>query len=165
MLQVFCWLCDGPQFCQGGRSLLITPLNSTNSSRSRYVYRLPSYPQIDRTKPAHQQEPPDLYAGIVEERDDGVIIRGAQMLERERCWLISSNSARSTPCGRATRIMQFRCSSLQCARCKNFSGGPTRQLNSVFDYPLSRVSMRLTRCLFDDVFVPWERVFVYKMSM
>ena len=37
-------------------------------------------PQIDRSKPAHQQNPPDLYAGIVEERDDGVIIKGAQML-------------------------------------------------------------------------------------
>ena len=37
-------------------------------------------PQIDRSKPAHQQNPPDLYAGVVEERDDGVIIKGAQML-------------------------------------------------------------------------------------
>ena len=32
-------------------------------------------PQIDRSKPAHQQNPPDLYAGVVEERDDGVIIK------------------------------------------------------------------------------------------
>ena len=37
-------------------------------------------PQIDRSKPAHQQNPPDLYAGVVEEREDGVIIKGAQML-------------------------------------------------------------------------------------
>ena len=37
-------------------------------------------PQIDRSKPAHQQNPPDLYAGVVEERNDGVIIKGAQML-------------------------------------------------------------------------------------
>jgi len=37
-------------------------------------------PQIDRSKPAHQQDEPDLYAGIVEERSDGIVIRGAQML-------------------------------------------------------------------------------------
>ena len=37
-------------------------------------------PQIDRTKPAHQQNPPDLYAGVVEERKDGIVIRGGQML-------------------------------------------------------------------------------------
>ena len=27
-------------------------------------------PQIDRSKPAHQQDPPDLYCGVVEERDE-----------------------------------------------------------------------------------------------
>ena len=37
-------------------------------------------PQIDRSKPAHQQDPPDLYAGSVEERADGIVVRGAQML-------------------------------------------------------------------------------------
>ena len=37
-------------------------------------------PQIDRSKPAHQQEPSDLYCGVVKERDDGIVIKGAQML-------------------------------------------------------------------------------------
>ena len=37
-------------------------------------------PQIDRSKPAHQQPEPFLYPGIVEERDDGIIVRGAQMI-------------------------------------------------------------------------------------
>lgn len=37
-------------------------------------------PQIDRSKPAQQQNPPDSYAGVVEEREDGIVIRGAQML-------------------------------------------------------------------------------------
>ena len=92
---------------RGDRSLLTTPLNSTNSvAITICISPTLLSPQIDRTKPAHQQEPPDLYAGIVEERDDGVIIRGAQMLGTGRYWLISFNSARSTPCGRATRIMQ-----------------------------------------------------------
>src|SRR5258708_9381944 len=37
-------------------------------------------PQIDRSKPAHQQSDPALYAGVVKERDDGIVISGAQQL-------------------------------------------------------------------------------------
>ena len=37
-------------------------------------------PQIDRSKPAHQQKDPALYAGVVKERDDGIVISGAQQL-------------------------------------------------------------------------------------
>ena len=37
-------------------------------------------PQIDRSKPMHQQSPRDLYAGVVKEKDNGIIVRGAQML-------------------------------------------------------------------------------------
>src|SRR5947209_7993467 len=37
-------------------------------------------PQIDRSKPAHQQRDPTLYAGVVKERDDGIVIAGAQQL-------------------------------------------------------------------------------------
>ena len=37
-------------------------------------------PQIDRSKPAHKQTDPALYAGVVKERDDGIVISGAQQL-------------------------------------------------------------------------------------
>jgi 4-hydroxyphenylacetate 3-monooxygenase len=37
-------------------------------------------PQIDRSKAAHQQEDPHLYAGVTRERDDGIVVAGAQML-------------------------------------------------------------------------------------
>src|SRR5246127_2521039 len=37
-------------------------------------------PQIDRSKPAHKQSDPTLYAGVVKERDDGIVICGAQQL-------------------------------------------------------------------------------------
>src|SRR6202167_3491708 len=37
-------------------------------------------PQIDRSKPAHQQSDPALYAGVVKERDGGIVIAGAQQL-------------------------------------------------------------------------------------
>src|SRR5699024_2846279 len=37
-------------------------------------------PQIDRSKPVHEQEDPYLAAGVYEEKADGIVIRGAQML-------------------------------------------------------------------------------------
>src|SRR5437870_13604192 len=37
-------------------------------------------PQVDRSKPAHQHSDPALYAGVAEERDDGIVISGAQQL-------------------------------------------------------------------------------------
>src|SRR5258705_2731407 len=37
-------------------------------------------PQIDRSKPAHLQSDPTLYAGVVKERDDGIVISRAQQL-------------------------------------------------------------------------------------
>src|SRR5205085_1891199 len=37
-------------------------------------------PQIDRSKPAHKQSDPTLHAGVVKERDDGIVISGAQQL-------------------------------------------------------------------------------------
>ena len=37
-------------------------------------------PQIDRSKPAHKQSDPTLYAGVVKERDDGIVLTGAQQL-------------------------------------------------------------------------------------
>src|SRR5262249_6609971 len=38
------------------------------------------HPTIDRAKPAHQQSEPHLYASVLEERDDGIVLQGAQML-------------------------------------------------------------------------------------
>src|SRR5262249_57650223 len=37
-------------------------------------------PQIDRSKPAHQQSDPTLYAGVVKERDAGIVIFDTQQL-------------------------------------------------------------------------------------
>jgi len=37
-------------------------------------------PQIDRSKPAHKQSDPTLHAGVVAERDGGIVLKGAQQL-------------------------------------------------------------------------------------
>lgn len=122
-------------------------------------------PQIDRSKPMHQQDPADLYAGVVEERDDGVVIRGAQML------------------GTGTALSDYVCLSqvtpvrpgdenhaINVAIACNAPGvkiysrrSYAAAANSIFDYPLAaRFDETDSLVVFDDVLVPWEQVFVYK---
>ena len=38
------------------------------------------HPTVDRSKPPHEQYEPNLYVSVVRERDDGIVLRGAQML-------------------------------------------------------------------------------------
>jgi len=45
-----------------------------------YVTYTIIHPQIDRSKGPHEQYEPNLYASIARSRDDGVVVRGAQML-------------------------------------------------------------------------------------
>src|SRR5918992_3523937 len=45
-----------------------------------YVSYVIVHPTVDRAKPAHQQAEPYLYTGVAAERDNGIVLRGAQML-------------------------------------------------------------------------------------
>jgi 4-hydroxyphenylacetate 3-monooxygenase len=123
------------------------------------------HPTIDRTKPAHQQSAPFLYAGAAAERDDGIVIRGAQMLGTgsvmsdyifvtvilplkpgDEDYAISCVVPNSAP-------------GLKLYPRRPYATGAT----SVFDYPLSsRFDESDSLVVFDEVFVPWENVFIYK---
>ena len=69
-------------FAAGGKNSPTTWSRSTSTCAT--TTSMPAYaivpPQIDRTKPAHKQSDPTLYAGVVKERDDGIVISGAQQL-------------------------------------------------------------------------------------
>ncbi len=122
-------------------------------------------PQIDRSRPAHQQEDPTLYAGVVDERADGIVVSGAQMLGTGAplsnevflsCILPlragDENYAISLAVPAATP-------GLRMLVRRSYATNAT----SVYDYPLSsRFDETDALLVFDRVFVPWERVFVYK---
>ena len=122
-------------------------------------------PQIDRSKPAHQQADPTLYAGVVEEKDSGIVVSGAQMLGTGAATsnevLLScvvplrpgdENYALSVAVPISTPGLRL------LVRRPYAEGVP-----SVFDYPLSsRFDETDALLIFDKVFVPWERVFVYR---
>jgi len=122
-------------------------------------------PHIDRSRPAHQQEDPHLYAGVVEERSDGIVVSGAQMLgtggaiadEIFMSCIVplvpgDENYALSIAVPAASPGLRL------IVRRPYAESAP-----SVFDYPLSsRFDETDALVVFDRVFVPWERVFVYK---
>lgn len=130
-----------------------------------YVSYVIVHPTIDRAKPAHQQAAPYLYAGAAAERDGGIVLRGAQML--------GTGSVMSDYVF-VTVILPLKPGDEDYAiSCVVPNGTPGLKLyprrpyalgaTSVFDYPLSsRFDESDSLVVFDDVFVPWEDVFIYK---
>lgn len=122
-------------------------------------------PQIDRSKPAHQQNPSDLYAGVVEERDDGIIIRGAQMLGTGTVYSDFVQLSTIHPMGPGDENYAISVA-IPCwaPGVKIYSRRSyASAANSMFDYPLaSRFDETDSLLVYEDVFVPWENVFVYK---
>ncbi len=124
-------------------------------------------PQVDRSKPVHQQDK-DLAAQIVKETGAGMVIRGARMvstlcafsddiLVMPSTFLANSPEAEPYAFGFsipiATKGLRFVCRPMVIHR----------QAASPMDYPLSS---RFDECdamvIFDDVLVPWERVFIHR---
>jgi len=122
-------------------------------------------PQIDRSKPAHKQSDPTLYAGVVKERDDGIVISGAQQL---------------ATAGPLSDYVHLSCIPPLQPGDENYANGLVVPVNAPglrlyprrpfalgatngTDYPLSsRFDETDAFCVFDNVFVPWENVFVYR---
>ena len=122
-------------------------------------------PQIDRSKPAHQQDPPDLYCGVVKERDDGIVIRGAQMLGTGTVFSDYVHQSTIHPMRPGDEnhaislIVPCNAPGVRIHSRRSYA----RAASSVYDYPLAtRFDETDALVVYDDVFVPWEHVFVYK---
>jgi 4-hydroxyphenylacetate 3-monooxygenase len=122
-------------------------------------------PQVDRSKTAQGQEDAFVQVGVYEEKDDGIVVRGAQMLATGGAisdYLFVSCIQPLKP-GDEDYAISFVTPidtpglKLYCRR-PYATGQP-----STFDYPLStRFDESDALVVFDDVFVPWENVFVYR---
>lgn len=122
-------------------------------------------PQVDRSKPAHLQPEPFLYPGIVEERDDGIVIRGAQMIGTSAAiadWLFLSSIVPLQPGDEdyaISVVLPLATAGLRLYPRRPYATAAT----STFDYPLtSRFDESDSLIVLDDVFVPWEHVFVHR---
>ncbi|PRY45214.1 4-hydroxyphenylacetate 3-hydroxylase family protein [Umezawaea tangerina] len=122
-------------------------------------------PQIDRTKPPSEQEEDDLCLRVVAERGDGIVVRGAKMIGTAAAFadeILVGVTQRMSP-AEADYALSF---SVQVATpgVKFVSRTSYEaRATSVFDYPLSsRFDENDALVVFDNVFVPWERVFAYR---
>src|SRR5438128_6087470 len=154
-------------FAAGGRNYADNVVAFYEAMRDNHLYV--SYaivpPQIDRSKPAHKQSDPTLYAGVVKERDDGIVISGAQQLATG---------------GAISDYIHLSCihplqpgdeNYANCVAVPVAAPGvklyPRRPFalaaTNSFDYPLSsRFDESDSYVIFDSVFVPWEHVFIYR---
>jgi 4-hydroxyphenylacetate 3-monooxygenase len=154
-------------FAGGGQNFADNVVRFYEHLRDNHLYA--SYaivpPQIDRSKPAHRQSDPTLYAGIVKERDDGIVFSGAQQL---------------ATAGVFSDYLHLACIHPLQPGDENYANAVAVPINAPglklyprrafarpgmnsFDYPLSsRFDEADCFCVFDNVFVPWENVFVYR---
>ena len=116
----------------------------------------------NRSLSPHQQEDPDLYLRVVEQRPDGIVVRGAKahtsgspnaheliVLPTRAMGPDDSDYAVAFAVPINTDGLKLYVSS--------FSGGEHNE----FEHPLSsRTKMLESLTVFDDVFVPWDRVFL-----
>jgi 4-hydroxybutyryl-CoA dehydratase/vinylacetyl-CoA-Delta-isomerase len=116
----------------------------------------------DRSRRAHEQDDPDLYLHIVERGDDGIVVRGAKFhitaasLVHEQV-VMPTKSMRN---GEEDYAVAFSIpTGAPGLKIINRSFAPP-ELNP-FDYPASaHHSIPEGMVIFDDVFVPWDRVFL-----
>jgi 4-hydroxyphenylacetate 3-monooxygenase len=163
----FCGYAATPQvFAAAGQQFADNVVAFYEHMRDNFLYA--SYaivpPQIDRSKPAHQQSDPTLYAGVVKERDDGIVITGAQQL---------ATAGPLSDYIHLSCIHPLQPGDENYANCvavpvaaegvKLYPRRPFARAGSAFDYPLSsRFDESDSYVIFDNVFVPWERVFIYR---
>ncbi|HEY7246458.1 MAG TPA: 4-hydroxyphenylacetate 3-monooxygenase, oxygenase component [Xanthobacteraceae bacterium] len=124
-------------------------------------------PQVDRSKPVEKQDK-DLAAKIVRETDAGIVIRGARMVSTLCAYahdLLVMPSTYLANNGEA-RPYAFGFSVPVSAPGLRFICRPSvvhTEAASPMDYPLSsRLDETDGMAIFDDVLVPWERVFIHR---
>jgi 4-hydroxyphenylacetate 3-monooxygenase len=121
-------------------------------------------PQVDRSRGPAEQSDPFLVLRIVRETDSGVLVRGAKMLSTlapfaNELWVGPFYPRRE---GEEDYTL---CFAIRCDTpgLKFVCREPYDAGRSAFDRPLSsRYDEEDSLAVFDDVTVPWERIFIYR---
>jgi 4-hydroxyphenylacetate 3-monooxygenase len=124
-------------------------------------------PQVDRSRPVHRQDK-DLAARTVKETDAGVVVRGARMVSTlcafsHELLVMPSTYLTNTP---EAAPYAFGFAVPVSAKGLRFICRPSvvhHEAASPMDYPLSsRMDETDAMVIFDDVLVPWERMFIHR---
>jgi 4-hydroxybutyryl-CoA dehydratase/vinylacetyl-CoA-Delta-isomerase len=124
-------------------------------------------PKGDRSLPPHQQADPDMYLHVVEERDDGIVVRGAKAhqtgaVNSHEVIVMPTISLREADADYAVSFA-LPSDSRGIIYIYGRQASDTRKLEpGKMDLGNVYYGGHETLVVFDDVFVPWERVFLYK---
>lgn len=122
-------------------------------------------PQADRSKDWGGQAGEDLVAAIVDEDSEGITVRGAKMLGTSSVMANEVFVANLQPLKPGEEKLAFSCAVPMGAKGLKVLSRKSFEQHAVsrFDNPLSsQFDENDAVIYFDDVKVPWERVFVYK---
>lgn len=122
-------------------------------------------PQIDRSKPGHEQSDPTLYAGVVKEKDGGIVVSGAQQLATggvfsDYVYLSCIHPLRPGEENYAIGVaIPMGAEGVRLYPRRPFA----LRADNDMDYPLSsRFDESDCFVVLDNVFIPWEHVFIYR---
>jgi paerucumarin biosynthesis protein PvcC len=123
-------------------------------------------PPIDRNRAIHEVE--DVYVHVVKERDGGIIVSGAKMLATgsalTHATFVAQNSAAQLEKGKAEDYALVFIAPMDTPGKKLISRTSyERTARSPWDNPLSsRFDENDAVVVFDNAFIPWENVLVYR---
>lgn len=123
-------------------------------------------PPIDRNREVHEVE--DVFLHAVGEQDDGIVVRGAKMLATgsalTHATFVAQNSAVQLEKGKAEAYALVFIAPMDTPGMKLISRRSYEQTaESPWDNPLSsRFDENDAFVIFDDAFIPWENVLVYR---
>jgi len=164
----FCGYAAVPEvFAAGGRHFADNVVAFHETLRENHLWATYAIvpPQIDRGKPAHQQQDPTLYAGVVQERDDGIVVSGAQQLATagvfsDYLYLSCIHPLQPGDENQAIGVAI----PINAPGMRLYPRRPYAQhVANAVDHPLSS-RFDETDCfvVLKDVFIPWEHVFIYR---
>lgn len=122
-------------------------------------------PMYDRSRPPSQWEDPYIMVGIVEEKSEGVVVRGSAMISTagpyaEMIWYLPNIKRDTDP-----RYAIFFSIPTETKGVKFITrrGFHPKEGFGEFEYPLtSRFEEPDAVVIFDNVLVPWDRIIYYK---
>ncbi len=136
------------------------------SSQCLFLNHVLINPPVDRNRPVHEVE--DVFVHVVKERDDGIVVSGAKMLATgsalTNATFVAQNSAVTLDKDKAKDFAIVFIAPMDSPGAKLICR-PSYEINahSPFDHPLSsRFDENDAVMIFDNVFVPWENLLVYR---
>lgn len=136
------------------------------AARGLFLNHVLVNPPVDRHKPIH--EVADVFVHLVKERDDGIVVSGAKMLATgsaiTHATFVAQNSSANLEQGRAEDFALVFIAKMDTPGAKLLCRNSYEQAaRSPFDNPLSsRFDENDAVLLFDNAFIPWEDVLIYR---